>query len=303
MLYDVLPLTARGSAAVPDAITLEAGAAVISGAKAMLRATATTARYERAQIGTNYSDLGDAVVRQSLMGQTMRGSYVIPVLVPIPRPEQPDRHQDMIPHQDFHRATPEPFERRVVRTFIQSMAAIGELAAEPGRVLTTDELHELVYRGVSREFCMGLTNVLKQPSVHAFESNITWSKAIPGPITMPETVRIDADASDLVGRVAESLKQERVDSSSVFSGTIVQLRHVADDPFGEIAVSTMRRGRQSEVLVKLPLRIYEKAWDWHTDGRAVLVEGPIVRSPGRPLRVDDVMRCHPVDEIFLHDIV
>jgi hypothetical protein len=121
---------------------------------------------------------------------------------------------------------------------------------------------------------------------------------------LARSVSIDSEAVDLVKAVANRLRQQKVDPNQIFSGTIVQLRHEnPNDPFGEIAVSTMRRGRPSEVLVRLPLALYRQAWEWHYAGRAVLVEGIVRSAPGRPLRVDTPSRVHPVDEMFIPDVV
>lgn len=302
LLYDVTHLRAANDYRIVDSIPLRTAERIIGSARSMLRATATTARWERAQIGSNYSPLGDDVVRQALMGHTERGSFVIPVLVPLPEPAPPDPHQPTLDHgaAEFHEAPAEPFERRVVRTFAQSLQALHELVVEPARDPSTDEIHELVYRGVSREFCSALAGILTEPAVGEFEARVDWSPAVPAPRTMPASVAIDADAADLVRNVADKLRQQRVDPRQVFSGTIVQLRHEAeDDPYGEIAVSTVRRGRPSEVLVRLPLADYRRAWEWHDQRRAVLVEGAVRRTPGRPLRVDNPIRCHPIDEMLL----
>ncbi|WP_406061211.1 hypothetical protein [Micromonospora sp. NBC_00860] len=119
-------------------------------------------------------------------------------------------------------------------------------------------------------------------------------------MTMPRSVSIGSEAVELVKRAAESMRQQKVEGSRVFSGTIVQLRHESqDDPFGEVAISTMRQGQQSEILVRLPMDLYQEAWEWHYQGRAVLVEGTIRRTPGRPHRVDKPTRFHPVDLILL----
>lgn len=303
--YDVTHLRAANDYRIVDKIPLDTASKIIASARAMLRATATTARWERAQIGGSYSKRGDDVVRDAFMGHTERGSFIIPVLVPIPEPAEPDIHQltlDHDPHDraEVHSAPAEPFERRVVRTFAQSMQAVHDVVVEPARVPATDQMHELVYRGVSREFCVALANVLGESAVAEFETHVEWAPTVQAPTTMPQSITIDADAVDLVKAVAEKLRQHKITPRQVFSGTIVQLRHDHfDDPFGEIAISTVRRGRQSEVRVRLPMARYREAWDWHYAGRAVLVEGAVRRTPGRPSIVDDPIRCYPVDDLFL----
>jgi hypothetical protein len=303
LLYDVTHLRAANDCQITDAIPLDAAAKILTSARKMLQATATTARWERAQIGSNYSVLGNRVARHALMGHTERGSFVIPVLVALPEPALPDIHTAMLlDNETYHRSAPEPFERRVVRTFAQSMQAVQDIVVEPGREPSVDQIYELVYRGVSREFCTSLVGILSEPSVAQFGSKVDWAPAVTPPATLTRSVSIDADAVDLVKSVAHRLRQQKVDPNQIFSGTIVQLRHEnPNDPLGEIAVSTMRRGRPSEVLVRLPLDIYSQAWDWHYAGRAVLVEGVVRRAPGRPLRVDAPTRVHPVDEMFISD--
>ncbi|GAB3446344.1 hypothetical protein [Actinophytocola sediminis] len=301
--FDVTHLRAVNDLRIIDKIPLETATKLISSARTMLRATATTARRERSQIGGSYSRFGDEVIRDSFMGHTERGSFIIPVLVPIPEPDptiskQPTLYDGLEPA--LYSAAPEPFERRVVRTFAQSMQAVRDLVVQPDRIPNVDNIHELVYRGVSREFCAGLVNVLEESAIGEFETSVEWAPVVPAPDTMPRQVSISADAVDLVRSVAERLRQRKASSKQVFSGSIVQFRHENhDDPFGEIAVSTMRRGRPSEVRVRLPIETYREAWEWHNAGRAVLVEGLIRRIPGKSGIVDTPVRFQPLDELML----
>jgi hypothetical protein len=303
LLFDVTHLRAANDHRITDTIPLATAGRIVTSARAMLRAVATTARWERAVVGT-YSAIGDAVVRQALMGHTERGSFVIPVLVPLPEPVQSDRHQPPLDEGEtptFHRAPAEPFARRVVRTFAQSMQAIQEIIVDPARDPTTDQIHELIYRGVSREFCTALAGILTESDIAEFSARVDWAPGVAAPATMPRQTDIGADAVDLVLAVAERMQRQpaRPENREVFSGTIVQLRHESQsDPFGEIAVSTLRRGKPSEILVRLPLELYRSVWEWHSSGRAVLVEGAINRTPGKQLRVEHPIRCHPVDEMF-----
>ncbi|TDQ00677.1 hypothetical protein [Labedaea rhizosphaerae] len=301
--FDVTHLRAVNDYRIVDKIPLETATKLISSARMMLRATATTARRERAQIAGSYSRIGDDVIREAFMGHTERGSFIIPVLVPIREPDQEaptqptlyDDREDPV----LHKEPPEPFERRVMRTFAQSMQAVRDLVVTPGRQPSTDHIHELVYRGVSREFCAGLANVLDESAISEFESTVEWAPVVPAPGTIRQ-VSISAEAVDLVRYVADRLRQQKAPSRQIFSGTIVGFRHENhDDPYGEIAVSTMRRGRPSEVRVRLPIDTYREAWEWHNAGRAVLVEGLIRRSPGKPGIVDNPSRIRPLDEFML----
>src|SRR5258708_19851621 len=120
----------------------------------------------------------------------------------------------------------------------------------------------MVNGGIRREFWRGVAGILSEASVAQFGSKVDWAPVVTPPATLSRSVSIDSEAVDLVKAVANRLRQQKVDPNQIFSGTIVQLRHEdPNDPFGEIAVSTMRRGRQSEVLVRLPLAFYGQAWE------------------------------------------
>ena len=90
LLFDVAHLRAANDRLIADTIPLEAASKILSSSRRMLQATATTARAERAHIGTNFSRRGNEVVKHTLMGHTERGSFVIPVLVPLPEPSPLD---------------------------------------------------------------------------------------------------------------------------------------------------------------------------------------------------------------------
>ncbi|MFI6367671.1 hypothetical protein ACIBG0_33535 [Nocardia sp. NPDC050630] len=134
------------------------------------------------------------------------------MLVPIPEPEPPDPKQPTLfdDHAEpvVHNTAPEPFERRVVRTFAQSMQAVHDL--EPDRTPTTDHIHELVYRGVSREFCTGLVNVLGQSAIGEFETIVNWAPTVAAPDAMPRSVSISAEAVDLVQHVGSRKAHDRL---------------------------------------------------------------------------------------------
>ena len=303
LLYDVTHLRAANDRLITDTIPLETAAKILASSRRMLQASATTARGERAHIDRNFSAIGNEAVKHALMGHTERGSFVIPVLMPLPEPDPPDFHESTIFGEDddirFHRAAPEPFERRIVRTFAQSMQAVADIVVAPAKAPSVDQIYELVYRGVSREFCLALEGILHEPAVAEFGATIEWAPAVTPPSTLSE-VSINADAVDLVKNVADRLRQTKMDPHQVFTGTIVQLRHAElSDPYGEIAVSTVRNGRQSEVMVRLRLGQYQDAWEWHLQGRAVLVGGVIRRAPNQRLSVDSPTRFHPVDQMFL----
>ncbi len=296
---DVTLLRAANDYRITDTIPFEAASTVISSARKLLRAAGTTAWHERGDIGGNYARRGDEVLRKARMDHTQQGSFIIPLLVPLSEPEQRSFEQPVLPNMELTVSAPEPFERRVTRTFAQSVMAVKEIIVDPERSPTKGDLHAVVERGVSREFCTALARILAEPAVGEFETRFGWAETLPAPSTMPDAVSIDSDALDKIEAAADRLKQTRIDARSTFSGSIVELRHVTDEPFGAVTISTVRRGRMSEIRVRLPFDDYQQAVSWHQAQRAVIVEGEVRSGPGRRLLVDDPVKCRPIDEILL----
>lgn len=296
---DVTYLRAANDSRITDTIPFEAATTVIGSARKLLRAAGTTAWHERGDIGGNYARRGDEVLKKTRMDHTQQGSFIIPLLVPLSEPEHPAGEQLILPNLEVLTAAPEPFERRVTRTFAQSIMAVKEIIVEPERSPTMSDLHAVVERGVSREFCTALAKILAEPAIGEFETRFGWAESLPAPSTMPASVSIDGEASQKIEDAAVQLKQSRIDARSMFSGSIVELRHVTDEPFGFVTISTVRRGRVSEIRVRLPFGHYQEAVSWHQAQRAVIVEGEVRTGVGRRLVVDDPVKCRPIDEILL----
>jgi hypothetical protein len=301
-LFDVTYFRAANDQRIVDTIPLDDVSRIITDARNMFRASATTARRERAEIGGSYSRIGDGVIHETLMGHTERGSFIIPIMVPFKEPAEPDYHQPLLGSEFdapiFHQAQPEPFERRVVRTFAQSLQALTEIVVDPAHEPNTSQVHELVYRGVSREFCSALSNILSQKSVAEIETQIEWGSAIQPPGRIPETMLLTAESADLIDITAQKMRQDRASIPRTLSGPIIQLRSESNE-FGEVSISTVYRGRQTEIDVRIPISLYEQAWIWHRAGRAVLVQGTVGRSGRRKSRIESPSRFHPLDEMML----
>lgn len=301
--FDVTRLKAANDFKIVDSIPLEAAATITRSARWMLRSSGTTSLQETGEIAGRWKRQGDKVVGEARMGHTENGSFVIPVLVRLPEVEAPATGQMDILEEigpEVERLAPEPFERRVMRTFAQSMEAVTKFIVEPAREPTIDTLIAVVERGVSREFCVALSKVLAEDAVSEFETQFKWAPSVQPSHALPNDIAIDSEAHRLVEITAEKLRTNRVEPHQTFSGKIVALRRTSGDAYGWITVSTIRGGRWCEILVRLPGESYGQAVEWHRDARPVLVEGQIQRSFGRPLIVRSPKRCHPLDETFLH---
>lgn len=296
---DVALLQAASEGTRSETIPLGAASTVINAARSILRASGTTAWSERSHIAGHYAAQGDAVLERARMDHTIHGPFMIPVLVPLPRTQAPDQTQQKNESLELFRAAPEPFERRVTRTLAQSLLAVQEVIIQPERMPTMRDLHPAVDRGVSREFCMALAKILEEPSIGEFKAQFEWAPVVSAPETMPRTIEVPSSASEKINHAAEILKRTRAEPRSIFSGSIVELRHVLEDPWGQVTVATVRHGRACEIRVRLSYEQYREAVTWHSQHRAVIVEGTVREGPNRRLVVEKPVSCRPIDEALL----
>jgi hypothetical protein len=234
------------------------------------------------------------------MAHTEQGSFIIPILVPLSDPGQPvGGEPDQSALIEITTGVAEPLERRVTRTLAQSLNAVDRVIVQPESEPTLRDLHEVVERGVSREFCAALSRVLTDRNIAHFGAQFEWAESVPPPATLPKSVDLPSAASDRLRRAAEKLKKNPIDLRQIFSGDIVELRYKSGEPNAYIWVSTIRNGRQCEIRVTLSVDAYRVSLDWHQNGRPVLVEGEVHGGRGKKLTVESPIRCRPVDEMML----
>lgn len=296
---DVTYLRAANDFAISGSIPLAAGASLVTSAKEMLRSSATTAQRARAHIGGNFSKVGDDLIESARLGHTLEGSYILPVLMPLTDAEPDDPDVPPITGLDLERAKPESPERRIMRTFAEALTAVDKIIVEPARDPTSRVTADLVVAGVSREFVVALKRIVAEPAVAEFEAKFEWAPGAKSPSGIPRSVDIPNASSELLERTARLLKQTRKDATQVVTGPIVEVRHMPDDPYGEIAIQTIRGGRSTEVRVRLNLEDIDRCFEWMRSGKTVIAEGDIIRAPGRPLRIDQPGRFTSLESTFL----
>lgn len=299
LLVDITRFRAANDLVISGSIPLTAGVGLVGAAHKMLRASATTAQRPRAHIAGNFSKLGDQVVDQARLGHTEEGSYVLPILMPLTE-AAPEEQASFWPEEaGVDRVAPEPAERRVTRTLAQALTAIQSRIVQPAREPQASELHDLIAAGASRELVLAVNQVLGDPAVATFEATFDWASGLTAPAAVPTGVAVPSAATELLTRAAGLLSSSKREPNRSFIGPIVEVRHLPDDPFGEVALQTIRQGRQVEIRVRLTNEQLDPAHEWMRTARTIVVDGPIQRTPGRPLRIDSPTNIYPLDETYL----
>jgi hypothetical protein len=279
-LLDVANLRAAKDVVIEDSIPFGAGASMMRESWLMLRSCATTSLGARPHIAGNYRKTGDEIVELARMAHTRKGSFIIPIFMPITEPdEQPDQIAGM------ETAPPEPYERRVMRTFAESLSIV-ESVVEAEREPKADDLQDMIRAGVSHEFTAGLHRILKNDSVAEFTADFEWASGA-GPVpSTPRRIGISAEAGPRVERVSRRLRSEKSTRGvEMLTGPIVAVQRDDEDTGGVVTIQTVRGARPCHVSVNVSRKRLDQALDWMKQRSTALVTGH-VRHAGPTLFSD-----------------
>lgn len=287
----------RVDSAGSQTIPLEAGATVIASAFGMLRAAATTARRPRQAIGSNYSKLGDEVAREARLAHTEVGSFVFPVVLPIPDPPP-----KLEPEFDgVTSARPESEQRRVVRTLAQALQSYERHVIEPAREPRPADLVPVVIAGGTKEMFAQIARALDERGVSWFESAFQWSATEPIAKGAAQRVSIPHEARDIVTKTVRLLSTPQRYPIDVFTGPITQISHQPGDPFGDIVVQAPSSSgkRTGRVEGRVRAELLSQVHHWMNSATTVVLRGEVERLPGRPARLRGLAEPHELSDTML----
>lgn len=285
---DETQLRATHAKVIGETIPLAAGQSMVDSASRMLRAVATTARTQKANIG-KYSTEGDRVFGLARMGHTQRGSYVIPVLMPVPEPEPAEPTM-------FKEMPAEPIERRTMRTFAEALTAVSRLVVEPAVTPRASIAAGLVTAGVSKQFLDALHTVVSQDAVESFGAQFSWAEALPAPVSA--AVEMPHDAAPLISAAASHLAKRVIEPTQQITGPIVQYEHEYEADFGWIGVQTLRHGTLMVVRVHLSASDLVRARRYIDGKKTAVVLGVPQGGRGKTVQILEPKTFTSLDEIM-----
>lgn len=294
-LLDVVNLRAANDIVIRDTIPYSAGVTLVRESWTMLRSAATTALGAKPHIRGNYRARADEIIEHARLAHTKRGSFIIPIHLPLPEPEPV---ADSL-FDDFH-AAPESEERRIMRTFAEALYAMNEIAIRPEREPSTDDMVDLVRNGVSHEFSSALQRVLQEEAVAEFSAAFEWATAIPAPPSTPSDIAVPSAAQARIKRVAQRLKSETPAQPTEFlTGPIVGVHRDPQTQSGDVTVQTTRSGRSTHVTVNVSPDVLDRALDWMKAREVVYVESKVHKT-SRGLLADRADAIAPMRLQHLH---
>jgi len=276
---DVIDVHVTGAGIGGGWIPWKSAEKVIGRGRDAFRAAGTTAMGMKPEIKGNYSRLADGIIDAAQLAHTGDGSFVFPIVVRLPASQT---------------EYGEPMERRITRTFAESLQAVHHLIApKDSLALRMGDNAEWVRAGVSREFCSALGEILQDQRISDLTMHFRWAVAGPGSMSLPRSLSFDSGQAQSVLRAAELLRAEREQYSDHYSGRVVGRSDETDGPYA-VSLQTVRRGHVTTLDIRVSEQEHALAADWSSRHETIVVEGAVRQGPGRSWIMDKPLQLRPL---------
>lgn len=281
---DITEWRANGAHARDFSVPLEDGLTLVQSVRNALVAAANATIQRRGYFGHSTLRAAREHARAVRMGQTRRGSYIVPIISRVPGVvEQAEEGQGRLDVE----VSAQPFERRVMAQLADALQTIHNLAVRPAREPSQRELNESIGSGVSHELCAALDSVLASESFGDIDVTFSWARR---GARHPDVRRVDfpKTARPVIHNMAEALRGSDVIAEQVLSGFVWITKYTAGDPGGSIKVHAQIGTKVRTVTVPLNREQVHEAQAAAAEERPVFVRGQLVREHGRTWHFESV---------------
>jgi hypothetical protein len=300
MYFDVQEFRAADDIYIKGSIPVEAGFSLFSSVRAMIRAAAATSRSNKARIGGNYGPAALRIAEKARFGHTIAGSYIVPLLMPLSRPQEPTSDTPLeFEGQGVTHPLVEPEERRTTRMLAQALSAIQHGIVEPAREPRGSVVNDLVATGVSREMVVALEKIVGAEGVAIFDVDFNWAGAFTPPPGHLGHISFPHESAEILRLAADKFVSTPKNPFETLSGQIIDLEDDPETPGGRATVRTFRRGRQVRIDIPLTQQQTDAAHFWFSEHRHVVVSGVVKSAPGKTSWVEQASQFAPLDEVVL----
>jgi len=276
----------RASGDIDDSLPLGDAATLIDSVRRAMQASANSALQPRSYFGHSLPEAAREHARSVRMGQTRRGSYVVPVISRVPI-LQPDESEDAVL---FESVTYQPFVRTAMLKLAQGLSALRELTHEES-LPPRSQITSSIAAGVSFELCDSVASSLETHSIANLAVGFSWAERLPI-ASAPEAVSLDAGAAYLVREVGNVLKGEPIVGRQTIVGYVKRLDRGEEDEVGRITLRALDHDKARNINMDLDDAAYHVAGLANADRRMVSVTGVLHRESGRALRFTEVSDFH-----------
>lgn len=274
-LADRIEFRLIGEALQNGRVPLGAASEALKNGRRLLSASGTSAITPAWSVARRYRPEAQRVARDAELAHTEDGSFVFPLYITLDGDSQ-----DPIDYPDGSIIL-EPYARRVTRTLATAVASAASFAGTTIDRMTDNDLDTASSLGVSRELCMSLDELMKNPSVAEVEINFDWSSAFGSTETLPNSVAINREARPRLRALAKRLSRPEPISSEIYVGPILEIGHSSQEDQESgfyFVLDTYFRDRQRKARVMLTEEQHERSIPWYQGRATVIVSGTAVEQ-------------------------
>jgi hypothetical protein len=254
-------------------IPMDAAVALTAGSRDLLLAAACAAINRRPVYANRKPNQALAYLDSVQMGQTERGSYILTILSPVP-PEL-----RMVQESFFPREPEDPYERKVTRTLMAALQALGSAAR---RAMSHGDLlpfQEAVSAGISANLCDAVVALSDANAGEGLDVQMAWSPTRPIGPGVPERVTLSRDAIPLIREAARAFRDTSLVEDVELEGVVTVLDRGVNAREGEVTITGNVEGQVRRVLVRLGEPTYSEAVKAHEGRQVVTCVGDLRRLP------------------------
>jgi hypothetical protein len=261
---------------------------IISGVREAVIAAASSSLHRRSFFGHRKTKQAREHARLVRMGQTRRGSYVIPIISRLPALEEDAGDTSGADQDRLLEATVVPFQRQVMATLARGMATVHQLAVEGARAPTQRQLNEAVGSGVSAELCGAIERALSAETVRKLDINFRWSRRIPTPSGATAALSFPSSAGPRLGEMRELLRQADAPARQEIFGTVINLHRDDQDIEGTVTVKMVLGSQRRQVRMRLGPSQHDTATECYSSRRPIRAVGVLNNPPGAGWWLEEV---------------
>ncbi|WP_139212314.1 hypothetical protein [Jannaschia pohangensis] len=269
--HDVIRFRARGHDD-DGTISLQRGLNLISQAREVLLAAACSTVNPQAVYRAGANKDANEYLERVRLGQTEVGSFIAPILAPVPPSLQMNLSEDWPEMRD------DPFERQVTRRLATGLRAIQVGIGEAVSGNAMEFFESSVGVGVSANLCEAIANIIDKTD--EIDLSINWATTRPTPEKF-SCYSFTENDSAILREAARKFKEKRPKPNQTLIASVKRLSRDTGSKDGIVTFKADFEGKSQSVVAQLSQEQYHTAISAHRDKKPVAVTGDLERTGQR----------------------
>lgn len=271
---DLIRIRAPGRHAASGSLPLEEAVAFVERSRDMMLAAACAAVAKRSYYATRKPTRATDYLSRVRMGQTERGSYVLTILSPV-APALASEGELPLGLEP-----PEPYERQVIRTLAEGLAALEQAARQAAASGGMGAFEQAVRLGVSANLCDAVAGLSAVSPGEGLDVSIAWSRTRQPAAATPSRIFLGSDSIPLIQEAARLFKDTAPVEDVEMEGFVTRLNRRPQDVPGEITLEGLVDGGLRRIAMQLVGEAYSQAVQAHDQRQRVACAGDLVKERG-----------------------